>query len=179
MGRSFESITDAMATFIGEQQMFFVATAPSAGGRVNVSPKGYDSFRILGPNKVCYLDLTGSGAETVAHLRDNGRITFMFCAFTGKPNVVRLYGAGRHVRPGDVEFDELVETFPEHSGVRAVVVADIDRTSTSCGYSVPFMDYVEDRNQLEESLDAKGEDELEEYRASKNATSIDGLPSLD
>ena len=179
MGRSFESITDAMVTFIEAQQMFFVATAPSDGGRVNVSPKGYDSFRILGPNKVCYLDLTGSGAETVAHLRDNGRITFMFCAFTGKPNVVRLYGTGRHVRPGDVEFAELVETFPEHSGVRAIVIADIDRTSTSCGYSVPFMDYVEDRNQLEESLEAKSDDELEEYRASKNATSIDGLPSID
>ena len=142
MGRSFESITDAMVTFIEAQQMFFVATAPSDGGRVNVSPKGYDSFRILGPNKVCYLDLTGSGAETVAHLRDNGRITFMFCAFTGKPNVVRLYGTGRHVRPGDVEFAELVETFPEHSGVRAIVIADIDRTSTSCGYSVPFLSLI-------------------------------------
>lgn len=179
MGRSFESITDAMRAFIDEQPVFFVATAPREGGRVNVSPKGYDSFRVLGEHQVCYLDLTGSGAETIAHLRDNGRITFMFCAFEGKPNVVRLYGSGRYVRPGDPEFDDLIDGFPKRSGVRGIVVVDIDRTSTSCGYSVPFMDYVEDRQRLEETLSAKDDGELEEYRATKNAASIDGLPALD
>lgn len=179
MGRSYDLITDAMVAFIQYQAMFFVATAPSEGGRVNVSPKGYDSFRILGPQRVCYVDLTGSGAETIAHLRDNGRVTFMFCAFEGKPNVVRLYGSGRHVRPGEPEFDELVEAFPEHSGIRAIVIADIDRTSTSCGYSVPFMEYVADRPRLEESLQAKDDEELDDYRNRKNKLSIDGLPALD
>ncbi len=166
-------------SFIAEQSMFFVATAPREGGRVNVSPKGYDSFRVLGANQVCYVDLTGSGAETIAHLRDNGRITFMFCAFEGKPNVVRLYGSGRYVQPGDPEFTSLVDGFPQHSGIRAIVIADIDRSSTSCGYSVPFMDYVEDRPRLEESLAAKDDDELDRYRAEKNTVSIDGLPALD
>ena len=179
MGRSYDLITDAMVAFIEDQPVFFVASAPSEGGRVNVSPKGYDSFRILGTQRVCYVDLTGSGAETIAHLRDNGRVTFMFCAFKGKPNVVRLYGLGRHVRPGEPEFDELVEAFPEHSGIRAIVIADIDRTSTSCGYSVPFMEYVDDRPRLEESLQAKDEGELEDYRNRKNTLSIDGLPALD
>lgn len=179
MGRSYESITDAMREFIEDQQMFFVATAPSHGGRVNVSPKGYDSFRILGAQRVCYLDLTGSGAETIAHLRDNGRITFMFCAFEGKPNIVRLYGSGRHVRPGEPEFDQLVGAFPEHSGIRAIVIADIDRTSTSCGYSVPFMEYVDDRQRLEESLQAKDEGELKDYWKRKNTVSVDGLPALE
>ena len=179
MARSYESITDAMKAFIAEQPMFFVATAPSVGGRVNVSPKGYDSFRVLDAGRVCYLDLTGSGAETIAHLRDNGRITFMFCAFEGKPNIVRLYGSGRHVQPGDPEFDDLIDGFPDRSGIRSIVVADIDRTSTSCGYAVPFMDYVEDRERLEESLSAKADGELQDYWANKNATSIDGLPALD
>ena len=168
-----------MQGFIADQPLFFVATAPTEDGRVNVSPKGYDTFRVLGPHQVCYADLTGSGAETVAHLRDNGRITFMFCAFEGKPNVVRLYGSGRHVLPGDSEFEELQSGFTRHSGVRSIVIADIDRTSTSCGYSVPFMDYVSDRQRLEESLFAKDEQELDTYRASKNAVSIDGLPSFD
>ena len=112
--------------------MFFVATAPSVGGGVNVPPKGYDSFRVLDEGRVCYLDLTGSGAETIAHLRDNERVTFMFCAFEGKPNIVRLYGSGRHVQPGDPEFDDLIVRFPDRSGVRSIVVADIDRTPTSC-----------------------------------------------
>ena len=134
MARSYESITDAMKTFIAEQPMFFVATAPSVGGRVNVSPK---------------------------------------------PNIVRLYGSGRHVQPGDPEFDDLIDRFPDRSGIRSIVVADIDRTSTSCGYAVPFMDYVEDRERLEESLSAKADGELQDYWANKNATSIDGLPALD
>ena len=168
-----------MASFIVEQPLFFVATAPSQDGRVNVSPKGYDSFRVLGPDRVCYIDITGSGAETIAHLRDNGRITFMFCAFEGKPNIVRLYGAGHYVRPGDPEFEELVDHFPNHSGVRSIVIADIDRTSTSCGYSVPFMDFVEHRPRLQDHWAGKNDDELNDYHANKNAASIDGLPALE
>lgn len=179
MGRSFDSITPQMRDFIGSQHMFFVATAPSDGGRVNMSPKGYNSFRILGDHRVAYLDLTGSGAETIAHLRDNGRITFMFCAFEGKPNICRLYGNGRAVLPDDDEYDELVALFGQMAGVRSVIVADIDRTSNSCGFAVPFMDYVEERPRLADHWEGKSDDEVQAYWADKNASSIDGLPALD
>lgn len=179
MGRAFDTITPQMREFIGRQHLFFVATAPSTDGRVNVSPKGYDAFRILGDTRVCYLDLTGSGAETIAHLRDNGRITIMFCAFEGKPNIVRLYGAGRCVRRGDPEFDELRELFGEHTGVRSIIVADVDRTSSSCGFSVPFMDFVEDRQTLSEYWSGKDDEAIEAYQIEKNTRSIDGIPAID
>ena len=179
MGRAFDSITQPMREFIERQHLFFVATAPSDGGRINVSPKGYDSFRILDDHRVCYLDLTGSGAETIAHLRDNGRITFMFCAFEGKPNICRLHGTGRVVRPGDTEFDQLRALFGEASGERSVIVADIDRTSNSCGFSVPFMDFVEERPTLSNHWDGKDRSEVEDYWAKKNTQSIDGLPAVD
>lgn len=179
MGRAFDSITDQMRTFAHEQHLFFVSTAPSDGGRINMSPKGYDSFRILDDHRVCYLDLTGSGAETIAHIQDNGRITFMFCAFTGKPNIVRFYGQGSVVRPGNEEWDELRGLFGEVAGVRSIITADIDRTSTACGYAVPFMDYVEDRDRLAKHWDNKSAEELAEYWTTKNATSIDGLPAID
>ena len=179
MGRAFESITDQMRAFADEQHVFFVSTAPSEGGHINMSPKGYDSFRILDDHRVCYLDLTGSGAETIAHIRDNGRITFMFCAFTGKPNIVRFYGQRAVVRPGDDEWDELRSLFGDVPGVRSIITANIDRTSTACGYAVPFMDYVEDRDRLAEHWSSKSDDELDEYWANKNATSIDGLPAVE
>lgn len=179
MGTVFDQINDPMRTFIERQHMFFVATAPTEGGRVNVSPKGYDSFRILGANRVCYLDYTGSGAETIAHVRQNGRITFMFCAFEGKPNIVRLYGQGVIVLPDDDGFGDLRARFPVDHTARSIVVADIDRTSNSCGYSVPFMDFVDDRSRLLEWTDARSDDELDAYWAKTNAISIDGLPALD
>lgn len=179
MGRAFDTITPQMREFIERQHVYFVATAPDSGGRVNISPKGYDSFCVLGDNSVCYLDLTGSGAETIAHLRDNGRVTFMFCAFEGKPNIVRLYGTGRFVRPGDSEFDELLTNFGSFDGARSIVVADIDRTSTTCGYSVPFMDFQEERQRLNEHWSNKSDSDLDEYWRAKNAKSIDGLPALD
>jgi hypothetical protein len=167
-----------MRTFVEEQHMFFVGTAPSTGGNVNLSPKGYDSFRILGDNKVAYLDLTGSGAESIAHVRENGRITFMFCAFDGKPNIVRFYGSGRVVLPEDSEFSELRASFSAQGAVRSVIVADIHRTSNSCGYSVPFMEFVEERNTLVEWAAKKSDDDLIDYWATRNAVSIDGLPAL-
>ena len=178
MGRAFETITDQMIEFIERQHMFFVASAPSSNGHVNVSPKGYDAFRILGPNKVCYLDLTGSGAETIAHSKQNGRVTFMFCGFDGKPNIVRLYGTSRVARPGDQEFAELLDLFPQHDGVRSIIVADVHRTSNSCGYSVPFMDFVEDRPTLQKHWDGVSDDDLAAYWDKKNQTSIDGLPAV-
>jgi hypothetical protein len=179
MGRAFDTITEQMRSFVSEQHVFFVSTAPSNGGHINLSPKGYDSFRILGDNQVCYLDLTGSGAETISHVRENGRITFMFCAFTGKPNIVRFYGQGRVVRPGDTEWNELHDLFEDSPGERSIIVAEIDRTSTACGYAVPFMDYVEDRQRLADHWDHKTDDELTEYWATKNSTSIDGLPAVE
>lgn len=179
MGRAFDSITPQMREFIEQQHMFFVATAPTDGGRVNVSPKGYDAFRILDDHTVCYLDLTGSGAETIAHVRDNGRITFMFCAFEGKPNICRLYGTARVVRAGDAGFDDLRSGFDDAAGVRSIIVADIDRTSNSCGFSVPFMDFVEHRPTLARHWEGKDDEELADYWAKKNETSIDGLPAVD
>ncbi len=179
MGRAFDTITKPMQDFVARQHVFFVATAPSgADGRVNLSPKGYDSFTILDDQRVAYLDLTGSGAETIAHVRQNGRITFMFCAFDGKPNIVRFYGRGRVVLPGEEQWDELRVRFETTGAVRSIIVADIDRTSNSCGYSVPFMDFVEERHQLLDWAGDKSDDDLERYWAEKNATSIDGLPAL-
>ena len=179
MGRSYETITESMRSFIDEQHMFFVATAPTIDGHVNLSPKGYDAFRILDANRVCYLDMTGSGAETISHIRENGRITFMFCAFIGKPNIVRLYGKGRVVRPDDDDWDSLRAHFGDAPGVRSIIVVDIDRTSNSCGFSVPFMDFVEDRPRLAEYWTNKSEGDLADWWTTKNATSIDGLPALD
>lgn len=179
MAQAFESISDEMTSFVERQHMFFVATAPTGdAGRVNLSPKGLDAFRVLGPNRVAYLDLTGSGAETIAHVRENGRITFMFCAFEGKPDIVRFYGTGSVHRPGDAEFEELAPLFGERVGVRSVITAEIDRTSSSCGFAVPFMDFVEQRETLTKFWKNKDEEGLEAYWAEKNAQSIDGLPAV-
>ncbi len=167
-----------MRRLVAASPVFFVATAPSHGGRVNLSPKGYDTFSIIDDHTVAYADITGSGVETIAHLRDDGRITFMFCAFSGPPNIVRFQGTGRVVVEGDDEFEALLEHVGRHPGLRSVVVADIDRTSTSCGYSVPFMDFVEPRTRLNDHWSAKTADEIETYHVERNAQSIDGLPGL-
>jgi pyridoxamine 5'-phosphate oxidase-like protein len=172
-----EEITPELREFVEAQPVFFVATAPRADdGHVNVSPKGLDTFRVLGPHSVAYLDLTGSGAETIAHLRENGRITLMFCAFTGRPNIVRLYGRGRVVQVGTDEAEPLLECFPDIPGARSVIVVDVTRVSTSCGYAVPLMQEVGPRRALVDWAEKRGDDGLTEYRATKNTTSIDGLP---
>ncbi len=157
--------------------MFFVASAPlAADGHVNVSPKGLDTFRVLGPERVTYLDLTGSGNETSAHLAENGRITFMFCAFGGPPQILRLFGTGRTVLPGDAEWDGLRGLFPpDLVGVRQAIVADIHRVQTSCGYAVPRMDLVEDRDTLDRWARNRGPARLDDYRRTHNVESIDGL----
>ncbi|MFT7647710.1 MAG: hypothetical protein ACI8Y4_002460 [Candidatus Poriferisodalaceae bacterium] len=167
-----------MQEFIAEQHLFFVSTAPAVGGRVNMSPKGYDSFRVLGEHRVAYQDLTCSGSETIAHLGENGRIRFMFCAFDGKPNIVRLCGIGRVVLKGDEDFTELSKHFEERPGARSIIVADIDRTSNSCGYSIPSMEHVGDRTLLVDWAAQRTADDFTEYWATRNAESIDGLPSL-
>src|SRR5690606_1848807 len=152
-----------------EQPVWFVATAPSGPqGHVNVSPKGGDGFRVLGPNEVAYLDLTGSGAETIAHLRDNGRLTIMFCSFGAKPLILRLYGVGEAVLPGHADFEALIGRFPQTPGTRSVIRMAVDRVSTSCGYAVPRMELLEPRSTLDEWAGRKTEDELDQYRALKN-----------
>jgi hypothetical protein len=180
MGKVMESIDDKLASWLTAQPVFFVATAPLAGdGLVNCSPKGMaGSFVVLDPHRVAYLDLTGSGIETIAHLRENGRIVVMFCAFEGRPNIVRLHGTGRAVLPDDEEFEELLARFPEHPGVRSVIVVDLARIADSCGYAVPRLDYVDDRDVLDLHNAKQGPEKLETYRATRNAESLDGLPGL-
>lgn len=179
MGRTFDTIPDNLATWMEDQPVFFVASAPLTDGHVNVSPKGDDTFRVVSPTEVAYLDLTGSGAETAAHLRQNGRLTVMFCSFDERPLILRLYGTGRVVVPGDDRWDGLVDRFPPRRGARAVVHLTVERVATSCGYGVPRMDLVEPRSRLAEWADAKTLDDLEAYRVEKNVVSIDGLPALD
>lgn len=179
MATTYPALSDEHVAWIAEQPLFFVASAPSGEeGHVNVSPKGYDTFRVLDAHRVAYLDLTGSGAETIAHLRQNGRLTIMFCAFAGRPRVLRLYGQGRSLRPGDDGFDELLERFELIAGSRAIVTLDIERIQTSCGYGVPLMEMTSERETLVEWAERKGDDGLANYWATRNATSIDGLDSL-
>ena len=180
MGRVDDAISDELAEFIAAQHVFFVATAPSGdGGHVNVSPKGLDTFAVIDPCTVAYLDLTGSGVETIAHLRDNGRITIMFCAFDGKPLIVRLYGRGEVLTIGDPEADAMLSRFGSYPGARSVIRVRLDRVSTSCGYGVPLLQYEGERDQLTKWAERRGPDGLVEYRAEKNAASIDGLPGLE
>lgn len=178
MAKVLESITPELQAFIEKQPLFFVASAPlDANGHINLSPKGLDSFRVLSPLRVAYLDLTGSGNETAAHLLENGRITFMFCAFDGAPNILRLYGTGRVVLPEMPEWSDLAAHFPLLPGARQIVVAEIHRVQTSCGFAVPRMDLVEQRDTLLRWAEKNGEEALAGYRAQKNVCSIDGLPT--
>jgi len=178
MGKPHTEIPPDLAAFIARQRVFFVATAPlSGGGHVNLSPKGMDTFRVLSPTRVAYLDLTGSGNETSAHLRENGRITFMFCAFDGPPMILRLWGRGATVLPDSPEWGILVPHFPEYPGARQIIVADVHRVQTSCGFAVPRMEYAGERDTLLRWAENRGEERLAEYRREHNATSLDGLPT--
>jgi len=178
----YDGIDDKLAGWLTSQPVFFVATAPRAeDGHVNVSPKGMaGTFAVFGPRRVGYLDYYGSGSETIAHLRDNGRITLMFAAFTGRPTIVRLYGRGRLVLTQDPEFPELRKAFAKQriTAQRAIVMVELDRVSDSCGYAVPLMDFVADRTVLDLRQEKKGPAVYREYPETKNATSIDGLPAL-
>lgn len=180
MARESDRIDDRLAAWLRAQPVFFVATAPRADdGHLNLSPKGLaGTFSVVDRRTVAYLDLTGSGIETVAHLRENGRIVLMFCAFEGSPRIVRLHGRGEAVLPGDSRFDELVERFDDHRGVRSVVLVHVGRVADSCGYGVPVMRYEADRSKLGEWAARRGPEGLAEYRRSRNAESIDGLPGL-
>src|SRR5215218_10172888 len=166
MGKTMPALDATLISFIERQHMFFVASAPDGPeGHVNLSPKGYDTFRVISPERVAYLDLTGSGAETIAHVRQNGRITLLFCALEGKPQLVRLYGRGRVLVAGDEGFDELVAGCPPQRGLRSAIVVDIEGVSTSCGYSVPRFTYVEERPTLDEWCERRSSAQLDDYRA--------------
>lgn len=179
MGKTYEAITPELSAWIAAQRVFFVATAPLAvDGRVNASPKGLDCLRIVGPSRVAYLDLTGSGAETIAHLRENGRIVLMFCAFSGPPKIVRLHGRGSVVTRTSSEWTEWSARFPQLAAPRSVIVVDVERVSDSCGYGVPRMEFEGERDVLSRWAEKKGP-ALPAYRREKNARSIDGLPALD
>jgi hypothetical protein len=179
MGKIFEQIDAALAEFIQAQHVFFVATAPLSGdGHVNLSPKGLDTLRLLDPRTLAYLDYVGSGAETIAHLRENGRIVLMVCAFQGPPRIVRLHGRGLVFEPQDPDFLRLRGLFPAQPAGRAIIQIAIQRISDSCGFGVPLYAFEKDRSQLADWLEWKGEEGLAEYQKDKNGASIDGLPAL-
>ena len=179
MGKVFDGIDESLHEWITEQPLWFVATAPlEADGHVNLSPRGHDTLSVLGPHRVAWVDYTGSGVETIAHLRQNGRICLMFCSFGRRPRIVRLHGRGTVHEPGTPTYDEVVALHPEHPGTRAVVDVEVTRVSDSCGYGVPVMEVVEERDLLRLAAVKRGPDGMAAYRAEKNAVSIDGLPGL-
>jgi hypothetical protein len=178
MAKVHDAITPELQELIAQQQMFFVSTAPlDKTGRINLSPKGIDCFRILSPQKVGYMDLIGSGNETAAHLLENGRITFMFCTFEGPPNILRLYGSGHAVLPGQAEWEELAPAFTLYPSTRQIIVADITRVQTSCGFGVPNYRYIGQRDLHFKWAAARGAEELAQYQRKHNTCSIDGLPT--
>jgi hypothetical protein len=183
MGKLYEGIDGRLRDFVEAQHVFFVGTAPSGSdGHINVSPKGMaGTFAVLDARRVAYLDFTGSGAETIAHLRDNGRIIIMFCAFEGPPKIVRMHGRGEAIPVTDPRCAGLLGAFPSPPtlhGLRSVIVVDVTRISDSCGYGVPMLAYAEDRDVLLRSYERRSADNLADYRATRNIESIDGLPAL-
>jgi predicted pyridoxine 5'-phosphate oxidase superfamily flavin-nucleotide-binding protein len=174
MGKKLDFITTELQDFIANQKIFFVGTA-ACEGRVNVSPKGMDSFRVIGKNKIVWMNLTGSGNETAAHLLKNNRMTIMFCAFEGKPMILRLYGEARIYHKRDNKFQQYSGLFPENVGARQIIEMDVDLVQTSCGFAVPFMDFKEERTTLNSWAEKQGEDNIKEYWKNKNTKSIDGF----
>lgn len=173
MGKKLESLTPALEKFIEKQHVFFVGTAMKEG-RVNVSPKGMDSLRVLGPNKVVWLNLTGSGNETATHLLESDRMTIMFCAFEGAPMILRLYGKAKVYHERDAQFQQYITLFPTYAGARQIIELDFDMVQTSCGYAVPFMDFSSERDELITWSEKKGDEGLKDYWKEKNTVSIDG-----
>jgi hypothetical protein len=180
MGKLFDALDPKLRDFIERQKMFFVATAPlTAEGHVNLSPKGLQgTLAILDDRTLAYLDLAGSGVETIAHLRENGRICVMFCAFEGPPRIVRVHGTGDVIEPGDEEFDALATRFADYPAVRSIIRVRATRISDSCGYGVPRYEYEADRDQLQRWAERKGKDGVAQYVRDNNAESLDGLPSF-
>lgn len=179
MARVYAEIDARLREFLEAQRVFFVATAPlGAGGHLNLSPKGFDAFRVLGPREVAYLDSVGSGVETIAHLRENGRIVIMMCAFEGPPRIVRLHGRGEVVEPADPGFGELRSRFGEAPSIRSIIRVTLDRISDSCGYGVPLYRFEGLRPQMAAWAERKGRDGVVAYQRENNVESIDALPGL-
>ena len=176
MAKFYPNITKRVQQFREAQKLFFVATAPLEG-RINLSPKGMDSFRVLNDKEVAWLSVTGSGNETAAHVLENGRMTLMFCAFEGAPNIVRLYGKAKEIRPNDAEWETLMSQFTELPGARQIFVLSIETAQTSCGMSIPYFEYLGEREQLNDWAKDKGEEGIKTYWEERNQTSIDGLPT--
>jgi hypothetical protein len=177
MGK-YDSIDTGLRAFIEAQHMFFVATAPASAGHVNLSPKGLDTLRVVSSHEIAYLDHVGSGAETIAHLRENGRIVLMLCAFEGPPKIIRLHGRGDVIEPGDRGYNDFRVMFPPTPEGRAIIRVTVERISDSCGFGVPLYSYEGQRGQLENWAERKGQQALVDYQRDKNRTSIDGLPAL-
>lgn len=176
MAKFYESLSPEQTKFIENQKVFFTGTA-AKDGRVNVSPKGMDSFRVLSPNQVAWLNLTGSGNETAAHLKEVNRITIMFCAFEGKPLILRLYGTAQTIHEQDKDWDRYYTLFPKSNGARNIFIVNVQSVQTSCGFAVPFMDFKEERPILKDWAEKKGKDGIRDYWKEKNQVSIDGLPT--
>jgi Pyridoxamine 5'-phosphate oxidase len=176
MAKFYTDLSQPLVDFIQAQSLFFVATSPKAG-RINLSPKGINTFRCLAADQVAYLDLTGSGNETSAHLEENGRITIMFCSFSEEPLILRLYGQGQVIRPSAPEWNYAVSQFDPLPGTRQIIVLRIEQVQTSCGFGVPLLDYQGDRQTLLDWAKGKGEEGIRQYQQQKNQYSIDGLPT--
>lgn len=176
MSTQYQSISEQLITFIQQQQIFFVGSADS-DSRVNISPKGADTLRVLGPNRVVWLNLTGSGNETAAHLLNNDRMTIMFCSFVGKPVILRLYGKARAIHPRDSEWTELSAIFDANVGARQIFDVDVDLVQTSCGYQVPLYQFEGERENLDRWVDNKGEAGIQDYWKETNRLSLDGKPT--
>jgi hypothetical protein len=180
MGKEYTEIDERLQKWIGRQHVFFVATAPlDAGGLINCSPKGLDSLRVLGPTTLAYVDVGGSGIETVAHLKENGRIVIMMCAFEGPPKIFRFYGKGRVIEPQDEGFAEMLAQFPAQPSARNIIEVTVERTIDSCGFGVPEMEFSKDRESFRNYYGNKSDEFIDEYRRTKNTSSLDGLPGLD
>ena len=179
MGKEYTEIDARIQRWIEQQHIFFVSTAPLAGdGLINCSPKGLDGFRVLNPGRIGYVDVGGSGIETVAHIKENGRIVLMFCAFEGPPKIVRLYGRGEVIEPAHVDFDSLRDKFPTYASLRCFIRVACERIADSCGWAVPKFDFQEQRSQLIEWAEHQGVEAVTDYQLEKNAASLDGLPGL-
>jgi hypothetical protein len=175
-----DELTTKLVDFIEAQKMFFVATAPLSGeGHVNVSPKGMDSLRVLGPRTVAYLDVTGSGVETISHLKENGRMVVMFCAFEGKPFILRLHGRGEVLETGHADFPGLIGQFPPLPGIRSIIRLEVTRIADSCGWTVPLYDFAGTRDYYDNYAEKMGPDGIRKGQLAGNMASIDGLPGLE
>jgi hypothetical protein len=176
MAKFYTELDESLKEFIRSQRIYFHASAPKKG-RINISPKGLDTFRILNEHSVAYLDLTGSECETAAHIAENGRLTLMFCSFEKKPLILRLYGRGRVIHQRDPAWTEVRAHFKSYPGERQIIVLDIESIMTTCGFAVPLFEFKGDREQLTEFACKMGDEKMDEYRQKKNQTSIDGLPT--